>query len=94
MWDEQTDEAVETDEATEPTAEDTSADTEGAASETAAVIDPVDQQGADSSGAVAAETAPEVPDDARDTIARAQEHIDNLNMEAEREAAERTIKSV
>lgn len=92
MWDEQTDEAVETDEATEPTAEDTSADAEGAAPE--AVIDPAEQQGADSSGAVAAVTAPEVPDDALDTIARAQEHIDSLNMEKEREAAERTIKSV
>ncbi|MEA3047245.1 MAG: hypothetical protein QOJ53_1577, partial [Sphingomonadales bacterium] len=51
MWDEQTDEAAEqTDEAAEPTAEDTSA---------AAPIDPVDQQGADASGAVAAEAAPE-----------------------------------
>jgi hypothetical protein len=94
MWDEQTDEAVEADEVTEPTAEDTSADTEGAASETAAVIDPAEQQGADSSGAVAAVTAPEVPDDALDTIARAQEHLNSLNMEKEREAAERTIKSV
>ena len=96
MWDEQTDEAVDqtdaaadqTDGAAEATAEDTSADTEGAA----APIDPVDQQGADSSGAAAAEAAPEVPDDARATIARAQEHIDNLDMDQEREAAERTIK--
>lgn len=88
MWDEQTDEAV------EPTAEDeTATDTEGAAAtETAAVIDPVDQQGADSSGAVAAVAAPEVPDDALDTIARAQEHINSLDMDEEREAAERTIK--
>lgn len=89
MWDEQTDEA------TEPTAEDTgAAETEGAADAegAAAPIDPVDQQGADASGAVAAESAPEVPDDARSTIARAQEHIDNLDMDAEREAAERTIK--
>jgi hypothetical protein len=98
MWDEQTDEAAEqTDEAAEPTAEDTSAaETEGAADAdaegAAAPIDPVDQQGADASGAVAAEAAPEVPDDARSTIARAQEHIDNLDMDAEREAAERTIK--
>ena len=85
MWDEQTDETV------EPTAEDTTADAEGSAPDTA-VIDPSDQQGADSSGAVAAEAAPEVPDDARETIARAQQHLDNLNMDAEREAAERTIK--
>ena len=53
---------------------------------------PATRLGADSSGAVAAEAAPEVPDDARSTIARAQEHIDNLDMDAEREAAERTIK--
>ena len=88
MWDEQTDEAA------EPTAEDTSAaETEGAAeAEAAAPVDAGDQQGADASGAVAAEAAPEVPDDARSTIARAQEHIDNLDMDAEREAAERTIK--
>jgi hypothetical protein len=91
MWDEQTDEAVDqTDDAAEATAEDTGADAEGAAPD--ATIDPGEQQGADSSGAVAAESAPEVPDDARETIARAQEHIDNLNMDAEREAAERTIK--
>ena len=97
MWDEtdeavdQTDEAAETtDEAAAATAEDTSADTEGAA----APIDPVGQQGADASGAVAAEAAPEVPDDARSTIARAQEHINNLDMDAEREAAERTIKQL
>lgn len=87
MWDEQTDEAV------EPTAEDeTATETEGAATETAAVIDPTAQQGADSSGAVAAVAAPEVPDDALDTIARAQEHINSLDMDEEREAAERTIK--
>lgn len=86
MWDEQTDEAVETDEATEASAEDTSADAP------AAVIDPAEQQGADSSGAVAAVAAPEVPDDALDTIARAQEHLNSLNMDEEREAAERTIK--
>jgi len=95
MWDEQTDEAAEpTDEAAEPTAEDTSAaETEGAAdAEAAAPVDAGAQTGADASGAVAAESAPEVPDDARSTIARAQEHIDNLDMEAQREAAERTIK--
>ena len=96
MWDEQTDEqaddaVVPADEAVEPTAEDTSGDTEGAAPDVA-VVDPGEQQGADSSGAIAAEAAPEVPDDARDTIARAQEHINSLDMEEEREAAERTIK--
>jgi hypothetical protein len=91
MWDEQTDEAAEqTDEAAEATAEDPSADAEDAAPE--ATIDPGEQQGADSSGAVAAVAAPEVPDDALDTIARAQEHLNSLNMDEEREAAERTIK--
>ena len=91
MWDEQTDEAAEqTDEAAEDTS---AAETEGAAdAEAAAPVDAGAQTGADASGAVAAESAPEVPDDARSTIARAQEHIDNLDMEAEREAAERTIK--
>jgi hypothetical protein len=48
----------------------------------------VDEQAQASSG-TAAEAEPEVPDDASDTIARAQEHIDNLNMEEEREAAKR-----
>jgi hypothetical protein len=89
MWDEQTDEAVEPT-AEDTTAEDTTADAEGSAP--AAAVDPADQQGADSSGAIAAESAPEVPDDARETIARAQEHINSLNMDEEREAAERTIK--
>ena len=94
MWDEQTDEAAEqTDEAAEDTG---AAETEGAADADAEVaatpVDPGEQQGADSSGAVAAVAAPEVPDDALDTIARAQEHLNSLNMDEEREAAERTIK--
>jgi hypothetical protein len=50
----------------------------------------VDQQAAESSGA-AAESAPEVPDDASAKIAAAQEHIDNLNMDEEREAAKKAI---
>lgn len=79
---------VQTDEAVEPTAE-----TEAIASEDVAVADAVDEQAAASSGADA-EQAPEVPDDARDTIARAQEHLSNLNMEAERDAAERAQKQL
>ncbi|MDP2710520.1 MAG: hypothetical protein Q8O56_04820 [Solirubrobacteraceae bacterium] len=82
-----TDEQVaQTDEAVEPTTE-----TEAAANEDVALADAVDQQAAESSG-VAAEQAPEVPDDARDTIARAQEHLSNLNMDAERDAAEKAQK--
>ena len=54
------------------------------------IADAVDEQAAASSGA-AAEAAPEVPDDAGSTIKRAQEHIDNLDMDEEREAAKRTM---
>ncbi len=50
----------------------------------------VDQQAAASDGA-AAEAAPEVPDDAGDKIARAQEHINKLDMDEERAAAKRAI---
>lgn len=50
----------------------------------------VDERAAAASGA-AAETAPEVPDDASATIAAAQQHIDNLNMDKEREAAKRAM---
>ena len=50
----------------------------------------VDQQAAESSG-TAAEGAPEVPDDASRKIAAAQEHIDNLNMDQQREAAKRAM---
>lgn len=56
----------------------------------AALAAAVDEQAAASSGA-AAEAAPEVPDDASATIAAAQEHIDNLNMDEEREAAKRAM---
>lgn len=50
----------------------------------------VDQQAEQSSGS-AAEAAPEVPDDASEKIAAAQEHIDKLNMDREREAAKRAM---
>jgi len=86
MQDEQTDEAVET------TTEDETSETEGASQEQA-VASAVDQQAAQSDGS-AAEAEPEVPDDASAKIAAAQQHIDNLNMDAEREAAERTQKQV
>ena len=79
MQEEQTDEAV------EPTAEGTSeADAD-------ATLDAVDQQAEQSDG-TAAEQAPEVPDDASETIQRAQEHINSLNMDQERSAAEQAQK--
>ncbi len=89
----QDDEVEQTDEAGEPTAEDTTADTEGAAdddaagSDAAANADAVDQQAATSDG-TAAEEEPEVPDDASDTITAAQEHMDSLDMDQQRNAAE------
>lgn len=63
--------------------------TEGAAADSD-VAAAVDAQAAQSSGA-AAEAAPEVPDDAGQTIQRAQEHIDKLNMDAERAAAKKAM---
>jgi hypothetical protein len=50
----------------------------------------VDEQAAQSSGS-AAEAEPEVPDDASAKIQAAQEHIDNLNMDEEREAAKKAM---
>jgi hypothetical protein len=50
----------------------------------------VDDQAAQSSG-TAAEAEPEVPDDASAKIQAAQEHIDNLNMDEEREAAKKAM---
>lgn len=67
---------------------DPQAGAEGAGDEE--VADAVDQQAAESSG-TSAEEEPEVPDDASQKMAAAQEHIDNLNMDQEREAAKRTI---
>ena len=52
------------------------------------VIDAVDQQAAASDGS-AAEAEPEVPDDASATIARAQDHINKLDMDSERAAAKK-----
>ncbi|MDP1849207.1 MAG: hypothetical protein Q8K79_15560 [Solirubrobacteraceae bacterium] len=93
---EQTDEATEptaeeTEGAAEATAEDTGADAEAASDDAAAAVD------AQASPGGAGETVlkqPEVPDDANDTIAAAQEHINSLNMDREREAAERAQKQL
>ena len=73
----------------EQTEEDPVAGAEGAAADSQ-VAAAVDQQAQQSSG-TAAEAAPEVPDDAGQTIKRAQEHIDNLNMDQERAAAKRAM---
>jgi len=92
-----------TDEAVEPTAEDTADDgaddsaAEGAAddgvsAEEADTAAAVDMSAAQSAGSTVL-AAPEVPDDANDKIAAAQQHINNLNMDAEREAAERAAKN-
>jgi hypothetical protein len=55
-----------------------------------ALLDAVDQQAATSDGTDAT-AAPEVPDDANARISAAQQHIDNLNMDEEREAAKRAM---
>jgi len=88
-----------TDEAVEPTAEDTADDgaAEGAAddsisAEEADTAAAVDMSASQSAGSTVL-AAPEVPDDANDKIAAAQQHINNLNMDAEREAAERAAKN-
>lgn len=50
----------------------------------------VDEQAGSSDGS-AAEAEPEVPDDASDTIARAQDHINKLDMDSERAAAKKAM---
>lgn len=88
----QDDQVEQSDEAAEPTAEDATTETETQATgEDSAVASAVDQQAAESSG-TSAEDEPEVPDDASQTIAAAQEHINKLNMDDQRNAAERAQK--
>lgn len=88
----QDDQVEQSDEAAEPTAEDATTETETEATgEDSAVASAVDQQAAESSG-TSAEDEPEVPDDASQTIAAAQQHIDKLNMDDQRQAAERAQK--
>ncbi|HEV2787686.1 MAG TPA: hypothetical protein VGV67_14910 [Solirubrobacteraceae bacterium] len=85
------------DQQVDPTEEATTGDegpaAEGSAGEesgedTEQVAAAVDEQAQESSGS-AAEGAPEVPDDASQTIAAAQEHIDSLNMDEQRSAAKK-----
>ncbi|MBW3652432.1 MAG: hypothetical protein KY433_02340 [Actinobacteria bacterium] len=56
----------------------------------AQVSDAVDQQAATSSGEAALDE-PEVPDDSRETITRAQDHINKLDMDQQRDAANKAI---
>lgn len=70
--------------------EEPTADGAGASGGDADLAAAVDAQAASSSG-TAAETAPEVPDDASAKIAAAQQHIDSLDMDEERAAAKRAM---
>ena len=79
MQDEQSEQ---TDEGVEPTAED------------AETADAVDAQAAEGGAGETVLREPEVPDDSNDTIAAAQDHINNLNMDQEREAAEKAQKQL
>ena len=99
MQDEQDDQATEEptadateeptdDGAEEPTADATEEPTDDGADDDIAAA--VDSQAASSDGS-AAESAPEVPDDAGAKIQAAQKHIDSLNMDEERAAAKKAI---
>ena len=79
MQDEQSEQ---TDEGVEPTAEE------------AETAEAVDSQASPGGAGDSVLRQPEVPDDANDTIAAAQEHINKLNMDQEREAAERAQKQL
>ena len=98
MQDEQVGQSEET---VEPDAEDTGAESEAAAaddsaaegasadeSEAAAPPDPPTGGGADEEVL----KAPEVPDDANEKMTAAQEHINKLDMDQQRSAAERAQK--
>lgn len=88
MQDEQVGQPEET---VQPGAEDTAGDVSATEDTSAAVPpDPPTGEGADE----AVLQAPEVPDDANDKIAAAQQHIDSLNMDRERDAAERAQKQL
>jgi hypothetical protein len=98
MQDEQAEQTDEPVEATADDAEDTGADTEaaaddGASQEDAETAEAVDAQAAQGGAGETVLKQPEVPDDANDKIAAAQEHINSLNMDEERKAAERAAKA-
>jgi len=85
--------AEETEGAADATAEDTGADAEAASDDDDAAA-AVDMQASPGGAGETVLKQPEVPDDANDKIAAAQEHINSLNMEKEREAAERSQKQL
>jgi hypothetical protein len=85
--------AEETEGAADATAEDTGADAEAASADDDAAA-AVDMQASPGGAGETVLKQPEVPDDANDKIAAAQEHINSLNMEKEREAAERSQKQL
>ena len=78
--------AEETEGAADATAEDTGADSADAAA--------VDAQASPGGAGETVLQEPEVPDDANDTIAAAQQHINRLNMDDERDAAKRAQKQL
>ena len=87
--------AEETEGAADATAEDTGADADAeAASADDDAAAAVDMQASPGGAGETVLKQPEVPDDANDKIAAAQEHINSLNMEKEREAAERSQKQL
>src|SRR5688500_876882 len=92
-----------TDEAAEATADDTTSEAEGAdaagddeaaAAEDADTADAVESQAAQGGAGETVLQAPEVPSDSNAKIAAAQQHIDNLNMDEERAAAEQAQKKL
>jgi hypothetical protein len=104
---EQTDEPVEAtseegEGAADASAEDAGADAEataddggddGASAEDAETAEAVDMSASPGGAGETVLAAPEVPDDANDKIAAAQEHINSLNMDEERKAAEQAAKN-
>jgi hypothetical protein len=89
----------ETDEAVEPTAEDTSADADAGSDDAAAGEDAdaaaaVDEQASPGGAGETVLKQPEVPDDANDKIAAAQAHINKLDMDEERDAAAQAAKKL
>jgi hypothetical protein len=77
-------------------ADDTAAEADaddGAAAEDSETAEAVDMQASPGGAGETVLKQPEVPDDANDKIAAAQEHINSLNMDEERKAAERAAKN-
>ena len=77
-------------------ADDTAAEADaddGAAAEDSETADAVDMQASPGGAGETVLQQPEVPDDANAKIAAAQEHINSLNMDEERKAAERSAKA-